>query len=172
MPFQVISRIIGRADHLDVGLADQSLDAHIRLLQFFIAQIPYFFSCIAIERLVTTEIAFKLQMCPVIQRIADSPWQCFRKFLEFLTRRGLLARDIFFLHTIGTDHAPLIVVAAEPYLGNIPEAVIFCDLPWTDMAMIVDDRHLCCMLMIEFLRGFRLQQEILIHKLFHHCNLL
>src|SRR3546814_5395236 len=54
---------------------------------------------------------------------------------------GLVAGDIAFINPIGPHGAPLIVVAVEPYLGNVIKLRVFSYLLRREMAMVVYDRR-------------------------------
>ena len=108
-------------------------------------------------------------MTPVIQRISDGALQSLRPFLEFLPV-GRISCNIALFDSIRTHLTPFVMVAAHPYLGNIIKLSVFCDFLRTDMTVVIQNRHLCCILMIQHLRSFRLQKEILIHKCFHTAS--
>ena len=65
MPLQRIDRIIGGADQGNVTLLDQVTNAHGRLMELFIAQVPYFVSAVFVQNAIVTEISLQLQMAPV-----------------------------------------------------------------------------------------------------------
>ena len=90
----------------------------------------------------------------------------FGKLLELLPV-GSVASDVLFLHTVGAHNAPLVVVAAQPDLGDVVKAAVFVNFLGIDMAVVVQNGHLGCVLMIQSLRRVVGQQEVLIHKLLH-----
>ena len=59
-----------------------------------------------------------------------------------------------------------IVSVHQPQLGDIPELDILGDLLGYQMAMIVDDGHRLCILVIKFLRRTALQHEVWVDE-FH-----
>ena len=65
-------------------------------------------------------------------------------------------------HPITTEH-----FSSQPDIRNGIEDHILIDVPWADMAVVIDDGQLFCHIMIELLRGFRGQQEVFSHKLCH-----
>ncbi len=65
MPLQRIDGIIGGADQSNVALLDQVTNAHGRLMQLFIAQVPYFVSGVFVQNAVVTEVSLQFQMAPV-----------------------------------------------------------------------------------------------------------
>ena len=60
MPFQIVSRVVGRADDLDVGLFDEALDAHVGVFQLGVALFEDFFGVLFIERFGNAEVALQL----------------------------------------------------------------------------------------------------------------
>jgi len=58
-------------------------------------------------------------------------------------------------------------MATKPQLGDALKLVIAGNHLGDEVAVIIDDWHLCRMIVIEFLCGLSLQQEILVHELFH-----
>ena len=65
MPLQRIDRIIGGADQGNVALLDQVTNAHGRLMELLIAQVPHFVSGVFVQNTVVTEVSLQLQMAPV-----------------------------------------------------------------------------------------------------------
>ena len=57
VPLQRINRIIGGADQGNIALLDQITNAHGRLLQFFVAQVPYFVSGVFVQNAIVTEVS-------------------------------------------------------------------------------------------------------------------
>ena len=59
------------------------------------------------------------------------------------------------------------MVAFEPDLRQVVEAVVLGDIRGNQVAMVVDDRHLGRMVVVKTLRSLGLQQEVVVVKLFH-----
>src|SRR5215213_396049 len=78
-------------------------------------------------------------MRPVIEGVAQSLRDRFRPSLEFFARRGV-TRTKTFGHSVGPHRAPLVVIPAQPELGQIGKLVIARDLLRREMAVIVEDR--------------------------------
>ncbi|OAV74057.1 hypothetical protein Barb7_02500 [Bacteroidales bacterium Barb7] len=64
------------------------------------------------------------------------------------------------------------MVTRQPQLRDGAEAGIIRHHLRVQVAMIVNDRHRCRVVMIQVLRRFRLQQEVGIHKCFHYIVFL
>ena len=75
-------------------------------------------------------------MAPVIQWVADQFRHCLSPCLEFLSVCAV-AGNVFLINTVRTHLTPFVMVAAQPYLGNVFKLTVFIDLLWVDMAVIV-----------------------------------
>ena len=84
-----------------------------------------------------------------------------------LLQPGAVAAAVLVVHAVGEHHAPLVVVAAEHELADVGELVVLRNLCRRDVAVIVEDRHVLRILMIQLLRHVIFEQEIRVHKLFH-----
>src|SRR5689334_8603413 len=56
------------------------------------------------------------------------------------------------------------MIAAEPELSHIREFMIFCDLAWRQMAVVIVDWLRLCVAVIKFTRLFRGQKKILVNE--------
>ena len=110
-------------------------------------------------------------MCPVIQRISDQIRNDLRPRLELFIRRRASC-DLFFRYAPRTFCAPFVMVAAEPQLREIIEFFVFVDFLGTQMVVIVDNRHLFHMLVIQLFRRIGSEQKIVIHEFFHSFRLM
>ena len=106
-------------------------------------------------------------MAPVVQRIADQLGHGLGPGLEFLPVGGVGVGDILLFHTVGADLTPLIMVAAQPYLGDVVKLPVLVDLLGVDMAVVIHDRHLLRIVVVQLFRHVRVQHKILVHKWLH-----
>ena len=107
----------------------------------------------------------------MVHGVTDGTGQSLCKFLEFLPGRGI-AGDIIFIHAVGAHDPPLIVVTAQPDLGDVGKTPVFLHLLGADVAMIVHNGAIGSIFMIKFLCGFGGQQKIFVHKRFQGFSLL
>jgi len=132
-----------------------------------------FFGGVRAQQLVLdVEGVLQLQMCPVIERIAEAVWDGLRPFLElFVVTR--LAGDVFLGDAVGPHRAPFVVVAGQPGLCQVVEAGVGGDFLGGQVTVIIVDRHLRRVLVVESPCRFGLQQEIFAQKLLCHlfCSL-
>jgi len=59
------------------------------------------------------------------------------------------------------------VAAAQPYLSDVLKAAVLVDLTGRDVAVVVADRHIRSVVVVQMLSSGRLEHEVLIHKCFH-----
>jgi hypothetical protein len=61
------------------------------------------------------------------------------------------------MYAIGTHSPPLVMIAIEPNLGKVLKIDIISDLIGRQMAMVINNRHVFGVLMVQLLRRFILQ---------------
>ena len=113
------------------------------------------------------KVALKLQVAPLKDGVANAATQGLGPLLELLASRGV-ASDKTLVDAVGAHQAPLVVVAAQPNLGDVLETLVLPNLLGRNVAVIVDDGHALGKVVEQLLTGLGAQQEILIvHKVFH-----
>ena len=127
MPLQIVSRVIGGAKQIHVGIADQILGAHSGRRQLLRGDPPDLLAILLADHKVAIKIALKLQMAPMIQWVADQLGHDRAICLE-LIKVGGIPRDILFIHAAGAHGAPLIMIAVQPHLCDIGIALILGNL--------------------------------------------
>ena len=88
--------------------------------------------------------------------------------LDELVVPARLAGAEALLYAVGAHLPPLVVVAAEPDLGDVVPALVLGDLARRQMAVIVDNRHLRRVIVVKLARGGRIEKKILIHVFYFH----
>ncbi|MNV59154.1 hypothetical protein D3C71_1515640 [compost metagenome] len=106
-------------------------------------------------------------MCPMIERIPDNPRNGSRPCQELFIVTSITSNELL-LYTICPHHSPFVMVAIKPSFGNIVERLVLINLLRTEVAMIVDNRHIFRMIMKQLNGGLARQQEVLIHEFFAH----
>ena len=180
MPFQRISRIVSRADKGDIGSADQAAHRHVRIsTKLFCADIVNAAGIFCGNRLMNVKKALQLQVGPVHHRVPDGHFQRFGKFLNALFTVGVPG-NILLRHTVGAHQPPFVVVtenrsvlipSAEPDLGKIVKTDVFKNVSRGDVAVIIHQRKLFCIVMEKVLRRVCFQKKIPAHKRFAHIRL-
>ena len=164
---QIINRVIGGADALHMIMPHQPTCTELGLLELLITLIIDFTGCFRTELFGNTESRFQLKMTPMIQWITESIGHCLGPFLKLFPIISILSGAVFLINSIRAHGTPLVMITSQPQLRDATELMIIGNHLRNQMTMIVDNRHFSRMIVIEFLRGGRLQEEILIHKLFH-----
>jgi len=96
----------------------------------------------------------------MVERIAERAGDRFRPFLELVAIAGI-ASAVPFIDSGRAHRPPLVMIAGEPDLREIVEAVVACDLVRREMAVVVQDWHLAGVLVIEPHGGVAVEKEIL-----------
>ena len=163
---QVVNRVVGGASRLNVHFPQHSPNAELVRFEHFRRAVPNLVGRFGIEQRVNAEVEFQLEVSPVVERVPQRVRNRLRPRVELLAVGGV-ARHKTFVDAVGTHCPPFVVVAREPNLRNIVELPIFSNLLRNQMRMIIDNRLIFCEVVIEFLRCFRLQQEIISNESFH-----
>lgn len=165
---EVIDRIVGGAYRFYMIFIEQSPRCERRIVgEFVVALVKDLACCLRVEALVDAESRFQLQMRPVVERVAERVGHRLCPLLKLLPVAGVFTGAVFLGYAVAAHCAPLIVIAAEPHFRNGAESFVLGNLLRNEVTVIIDDGHLCSMLVIEFLCSFCLQQKVLIHELFH-----
>ena len=164
--FERIRRVVGRAEELDPGPGDQGPHAERGFREHLGRRLPDRVRGRLGEDVRDPEEALELEVGPVIERIADEGGHDLRVGEELVVVGGV-ARDEFLRYAAGAHRAPFIVVAAEPEFGDVRDLPVLGDLLRGDVAVVIDDRELFRVAVIEHLRGLVRQKEIPSHKVLH-----
>lgn len=102
-------------------------------------------------------------MGPVIEGIPQRVGDRFGP-LEKLLPVVALAGDVFLGDALGTEGAPLVVVAFQPGFGEIGELVVVGDLVDRQVAVVIKDGHVGRIVEVQSLRGPGGEQEVVVHE--------
>ena len=104
----------------------------------------------------------------MVERVAHSIGNGLGPFLESLPGAVLASCQILFAYSVASHCPPFVVVAVvtvhKPELCDVPELDILGYLLGYKMAVIVDDGHFLCMLVIQHLRGIIGEHEIVVDE--------
>ena len=160
---QRIHRVVSGADGFDIAHGNQAARGVAGLLQRLVSEVPHFVSGLGAQRAMIAKEALQFQMRPVVQRIADCLADNFRPLAELLVV-ARAAGNVVFIHARAAHQAPLVVVAAQPDLRDVLEALVFPNFLGADVAVVVDDGAGRGIVVVELARRLGVQQEILIHE--------
>ena len=176
VPLQGIHGIVGGADEGHIRLLDDAAHGQVRIRpQLLVAEVPGLFGVFHRQGLVIAEELSQLQVAPMIHRVSDGHLQRLDKLEEALIIRPV-SGDIILADPVGAHDAPFIVISeiaalrllsAQPYLDQVVEAAVFVDFFRIDVAVVVHQRHMLCIVVKQVFGRLRLQQKIFVHKFFH-----
>ena len=170
VPLKAVSGVVGSADHADVGLLDQVAAGKAGLGELSVGKVPDLLGGLAVEDALVAKVALKLQVAPLKDGVANAATQSLGPLLELLTSRGIAGNEAL-VNAVCTHQAPLVVVTAQPNLGDVLKTLVVPDLLGRNVAVVVDDRHALGKVVEQLLAGLGAQQEILIvHEVFHQTT--
>ena len=168
MIFEGIGRVVGSAYNPYVEPSHEGLASELFGLELGAALVVDGSCCIRVEEVIYAEDPCELKVGPVVKRIPHCVRNSLCPLLEFLVTASR-ACDEFFRHSVPSHCSPLVVVPAKPYFCKILELVVIRDHLWNEVAVVVDDRHLFCALMIQLAGVIVGQHEVVIdERLFAH----
>ena len=161
---EAVDRIVGGARQPHVHLAHDPPAGELVPGQLLPGFLPDALGRLAAKQpIADAQRSAEFHVGPVIQRVAERGGDGLGPFLELLAIRGV-ARAITFLHAVGAHRAPLVMVAVEPGLGEVLELLIFGDLLRRQVTMVVDNRHVARVLVVQRDRSIVLQQKVLCNE--------
>ena len=107
----------------------------------------------------------------MVERIAKGIWHGLGPLLKFFPIASILSCTIFLIYAVSTHGAPLIVVTTQPKFGDTLETMVVGYHLRDQVTVIVDNRHLSRMVVIQILSHLGLQDEILVIESFHKYDL-
>ena len=140
VPLKAVGGVVGGADHADVGLLDQIAAGKAGLGELSVGEVPDLLGGIAVKDALVAKETLELQVAPLKDGVAHATTQGLGPLLELLASGGI-AGDEALVDAVGAHQAPLVVVAAQPDLGDVLEALVVPDLLGRDVAVVVDDGH-------------------------------
>ena len=159
--FEAVGRIVGRADQHHVHPTHDSPGGKRVFGQPRVGLAIDALGRLGAQQAVAdAQRPLQFQMGPVIERVAERLGNRLRPFLELLPIRRV-AGAVAFVDAGRPHGTPLIVIAVEPGLRDVLEIAVLGDLLRRQVAMVVDDRQIAGVLVIELDRLIGLQQEIL-----------
>ena len=170
MILQRIYGVVRRAHNLYVVVLHQTARRELRVvLDQVIALVVNLLGGLGIQTLLYPKSRLQLQMCPVIKRVTERIRHRLCPFLKLLPVGRIAARAVTLRHPVRTHGTPLVVVAHQPNLCNRVETFVLGHHLRNQVAVIIDNRHLRRVLVVELLRCISLQEEIFVHECFHLC---
>ena len=164
---EVVNGIVGGAYALYVVVLHQTTCAELRLLQLLVTLVENLAGSLGRENLLNTESGLQLQVCPVIQRVAQGVGNGLCPLLKLLPVGSVLTRAETLVNSIGTHGTPFVVVATQPQLGDALETMVVSYHFGNQVTVIVNDGHLSRMVVEKILCYFVIQHKVLVIELLH-----
>ena len=159
MVLQRIGGVVGGANYPDVELFQDSVGGTVRLEQPTIGFLPRRLGGRLVQQRIDLEVSFELQMSPVIQRIAQGVGNRPRPGHELFVGRGATGAKALGL-AIGPHRPPFVVIPFQPDLKQIGESPVFRNFFGGKMAVVVKDRLLLRILVIQTPGGFAVEKKM------------
>ena len=159
MVIERIGRIVGRAHRADVERPQDAMGGQLIRAQPLVGRLPDRRRRLLVEQIVDAEVTLQLQVCPVIQRIAQAARHGRRPGEELLIGRRVAGAEALG-HAVGAHGAPLVVIALEPDLEQVVEAPVAGHVGRRQVAVVVENRLPRRMLVIEPARRGAVEQEV------------
>ena len=124
---EVVDRIVGGAEGADLEFFQDAAGAHVLLREHGLGLFPDGGSGLLVEEFVDAEVAFQLDVSPVVERVAQGLRHGFGPGEEFIAR-GCAAGDVALRDAVAAHGAPFVVVAFEPDFEEIGELAVLGDV--------------------------------------------
>ena len=167
---QIVRRIICRAECAHIALCDQRTCSAFGTLKLPVGTFPDAVCSLRTEQIVDSEKSLQLQMRPVVDRIADEARHDRCKPVEFLMVVRI-ACDILLRNGVGTHDTPFVVVSCQPRLADVRKPLVLIDLGGIQVTVVIKDRHLLGMLMVQSARRLGGEKKFFIDESLHFCYL-
>ena len=157
-------RIVRRAHDRNVIAGKDVM--HAQRGQARVRPLPDFVRRRGADQGIDPKIALQLEVRPMVQGIAQGPWDGRAPGVELLPGRGV-PRAQPLGNPVRPHGPPLVVIAPEPDLREVGEAVVFSDQPRREVAVVIKDGLLLCVPVVKLPRGRAVEQEIVVDEGLH-----
>ena len=162
-----VDGVVRGAERLDAGARDQPARGEPGLRDDGVGTLPDLVRGVAGEQqVVDAEVARQLQVAPVVHRVAQRVRHRLGELPELLARRGV-AGDEALVDAVRAHDAPLVVVGAEPDLGDVLPAFVLRDLRGREVAVVVDDRERLGVAVVKLARAIVREEEVVVDEFLH-----
>ena len=152
MPGQIIRRIVRGAESAHLLGAQDVAHTHLRAGQGCFGLFPDRRCGLFIEQGVDAEVAFQLEMCPVVERIAQRLRNGGRPGEEFFAGR-CVAGDQAFSDAVAAHGTPFVVITFQPDFVDVFKLPVLRDVLWRQMIVVIQNRFVFGECVIEAARG-------------------
>ena len=167
MVAQVVDGVFGGGDQTHIAVLHAPAAGHVLFGDKLFGAVINFLCIGCGQGFVDVEVALQLQCTPDVDGIAHQLGQNFGKLHVLFVVAGVTG-DVLLVDAKGAHTAPLVVVAAQPHLAQIFKLLVLGDLHGLQMAMIIDDRHMLCILVVEHLAGLIGEEQLFAETIIHN----
>jgi len=160
---QRIGRIVGGADDGNPELPEEPPGRVAGFREQLVAAVEDAPRAARLEQLRDAERALELHVRPVVERVAERVRHRPGPRLELLPVRSIPGAEAL-RDPVGAHRPPLVVIALQPDLGDRREAVILGDLRHREVAVVVDDRQVFRVAVVELRGHLGLEQEVVVDE--------
>ena len=144
---QIINRIVCCTNTFNVVTTHKASCCIFWLLKFFVTFIIYFTGCLRAQELIYAKSSLQLKVCPMIKRVSECIRNSLSPFFKFFPIASFCSCAILLVNAVSTHSTPFVMITAQPQLCYALEFVVVSDHFRNQMAMIVNNRHFCRMIM-------------------------
>ena len=160
---EIVGGIVRRAEDLHAEFREDAARRQFAGLQPLVRARPDALGRRLVEQVVDVEIAFQLEMGPVIQGVAQAPRHRGGPGLEFLVRLGVAGAEPF-RDAVGAHRTPFVVIPLEPDLEQVPERAVARDVARREMIVIVEDRLWRGVLVVQTAGDLAVEQKSIVNE--------
>ena len=164
---QVVDGVFGGGDQTHIAVLHAPAAGHVLFGDKLFGAVINFLCIGCGQGFVDVEVALQLQCTPDVDGIAHQLGQNFGKLHVLFVVAGITG-DVLLVDAKGAHTAPLVVVAAQPHLAQIFKLLVLGDLHGLQMAMVIDDRHMLCILVVEHLAGLIGEEQLFAETIIHN----
>ena len=166
---EVVDRVVGGAHQFYVVSAHKSAGRVVGVVLQEVGAVVVNLACrFGFQHLVDSECGLQFEVAPVVERIAHAVRHGSGPGLKLLVVRCVGTSAVTFSNAVSAHCTPFVVVATQPHLGEGTESIVVGHHLRTEVAVIVYDRQRCCMVVIQMLSQWAVQQEVGIDERFHN----
>ena len=137
--FKAVGGVVGRAHHLHIHPREDAPRGEVARGKLPIGLLPDPVGRGGLEQFIDAEVAAKLEVGPVEERVAERVGHRRGPGGEFFARGGRPGDEVL-RHSVGPHRPPLVVIPVEPDGVEVFEPAVLGDVARAQMAVVIDDR--------------------------------
>lgn len=163
MVFERVGGVVGGAERAHFEALEQTLSAILMGGQALVGLFPNARSATFIQKFGDVEVARQFEVSPVVERVTQGLRDGFGPGEEFIAGSGISSAKAL-IDAVGAHGPPLVVVAFEPDFEEVGELTVVGDVARGEMVVVVENRFLRSVLMVQSARSGTLQQKVVMNE--------